>query len=39
MVNDVLISLSARQIGAVVVTRNIKDFLRIKEFVNFNIYR
>lgn len=39
LVNDVLISLSARRIGAVVVTRNTKDFLRIKEFVNFNIYR
>lgn len=39
MVNDVLISLSARRSGAVVATRNTKDFLRIKEFVNFNIYR
>ena len=38
MVNDALISLSARRIGAVVATRNTKDFLRIKEFVNFNIY-
>ena len=38
LVNDVLISLSARRIGAVVVTRNMKDFVRIKEFVNFKIY-
>src|SRR4030042_5552439 len=36
--NDVLIALSARQIGAVVVTNNVKDFLRIKEFVDFEIY-
>ena len=36
--NDVLIALSARKIGAVVVTNNVKDFLRIKEFVDFKIY-
>jgi len=36
--NDVLIALSARKIGAVVVTFNIKDFSRIKEFVDFEIY-
>lgn len=35
--NDVLITLSARQIGAFVITNNSKDFLRIKEFVNFNL--
>lgn len=35
--NDVLIALSARQIGAFVITNNTKDFLRIKEFVNFNL--
>ncbi|MBI5739389.1 MAG: PIN domain-containing protein [Nitrospirae bacterium] len=35
--NDILIALSARQIGAFVVTNNTKDFLRIKEFVNFNL--
>ncbi|MBI4680490.1 MAG: PIN domain-containing protein [Nitrospirae bacterium] len=35
--NDVLIALSARQIGAFVVTSNTKDFLRIKEFVNYNL--
>ena len=36
--NDVLIALSARKIGAVVVTNNMRDFLRIKEFVDFKIY-
>jgi len=35
--NDVLIALSARQIGASVITNNTKDFLKIKEFVNFNL--
>lgn len=37
IVNDVLIALSARKIGGVVVTRNTKDFLRIKEFINFSL--
>ncbi|MFO0795260.1 MAG: PIN domain-containing protein [Candidatus Brocadiaceae bacterium] len=36
--NDVLISVSARRIGAMVVTNNIKDFLKIKEFVDFKLY-
>ncbi|MEK6691276.1 MAG: type II toxin-antitoxin system VapC family toxin [Nitrospirota bacterium] len=36
--NDVLIAFSARRIGAIVVTDNTKDFLRIKEFVDFKIY-
>jgi predicted nucleic acid-binding protein len=36
--NDVLIALSARKIGAIVVTNNMRDFLRIKEFVDFRIY-
>ena len=35
--NDVLIALSARQIGAIVVTNNARDFLRIKEFVDFKV--
>ena len=35
--NDVLIALSAKQIGAFVITNNTKDFLRVKEFVNFNL--
>ncbi len=37
--NDVLIALSARQIGAVLVTNNVKDFSKVKEFVDFKIYR
>jgi predicted nucleic acid-binding protein len=36
--SDVLIAFSARRVGAVVVTFNIKDFSRIKEFVDFKIY-
>jgi predicted nucleic acid-binding protein len=36
--NDVLIALSARQIGAVVITNNLRDFLKIKEFVDFKLY-
>ena len=32
-----LIALSAKQIGSFVITNNAKDFLRIKEFVNFNL--
>lgn len=37
--NDVLISLSARRIGAIVVTSNIKDFLKINEFVDIKVYK
>ena len=36
--NDILIACSARRIGAFVVTQNKKDFLRIKEFMDFRIY-
>ena len=36
--NDVLIAFSARRVGAVIVTSNVKEFLRIKEFVDFKIY-
>jgi predicted nucleic acid-binding protein len=36
--NDILIACSARRIGAFVVTSNKKDFLRIKEFMDFRIY-
>lgn len=36
--NDVLIALSAKRIGAILVTNNTKDFSMIKEFVNFKIY-
>jgi predicted nucleic acid-binding protein len=35
--HDVLIAVSARRIGAAVVTRNVKDFRRIQEFVRFNL--
>lgn len=37
--NDVLIALSARKIGAMIVTRNTLDFTRIKEFIDFKIYK
>ncbi|MBI5027020.1 MAG: type II toxin-antitoxin system VapC family toxin [Nitrospirae bacterium] len=36
--NDILIACSARRNGAFVVTQNKKDFLRIKEFIDFRIY-
>ena len=36
--NDVLIALSAGKIGAMIVTKNTMDFIRIKEFVDFKIY-
>jgi hypothetical protein len=36
--HDILIALSARQVGAAVVTHNVKDFLRIKEWVDFKVY-
>lgn len=36
--HDILIALSARQIGAAVVTHNVKDFLRIREWVDFKVY-
>ncbi len=36
--HDILIALSARRIGAFVVTHNTKDFLRIKEFMDFKLY-
>lgn len=35
--NDVLIALSARSIGATVVTQNGKDFLAIQEVRRFNV--
>jgi predicted nucleic acid-binding protein len=35
--NDILIALCARRIGATVVTNNTKDFLRIREFVNYKL--
>lgn len=36
--NDMLIAISSKQIGAYVVTNNIKDFVRIKEFFKFKLY-
>lgn len=36
--HDVLIALSARRIGASVVTNNMKDFLRIQEYVDIKIF-
>lgn len=37
LLNDALIALTARRIGAFVVTANTKDFLKLKEFVNFKL--
>jgi len=37
--NDILIACSARRIGAFVLTKNYKDFVRIREFVDFRILR
>jgi len=36
--NDVLIALSARQIGAVVVTRNARDFELIRRYHRFDLH-
>lgn len=36
--HDILIALSARRIGALLATYNIKDFVKIKKFVNFKLY-
>lgn len=35
--NDVLIALSAKQIGAIVVSNNTKDFSKIKEYMDFKL--
>ena len=35
--NDVLIALSARQIGATLVTRNVADFERLRRYVRFEL--
>jgi predicted nucleic acid-binding protein len=37
IVNDILIALYARRIGATLVANNIKDFLRIREFVDYKL--
>ena len=36
--NDILIAATTRKIGAVVVTNNQKDFLKIQEYIDFKIY-
>ena len=35
--HDILIALCARRIGATVVTKNTKDYLRIREFVDYRL--
>jgi len=37
LVNDILIALCARRVGAMLFTRNRKDYLRIREYVDFKI--
>ena len=37
LVNDVLIALSARRIGAITYTKNLKDFQRVKEYLEFKL--
>ena len=36
--NDILIACSARRLGTFVLTKNYKDFVKIREFVDFRIY-
>jgi predicted nucleic acid-binding protein len=38
LTNDILTAATARKIGAVMVTNNQKDFLRLQEYINFKIY-
>ena len=37
LVNDILIALCARRVGAMLFTRNRKDYLRIREYIDFKI--
>jgi len=37
--NDILLAASARKIGGAIVTNNLKDFLRIQEYIDFKIYQ
>lgn len=37
LINDALIALSARRIGAVIYTKNLRDFQRIGEYVGFKL--
>ncbi len=39
MTIDVLLAASARKIGGTIVTNNLKDFLRIQEYIDFKIYK
>jgi len=38
LTHDILIALTARRIGAMVVTGNTRDFIRIREFVDFKLH-
>ena len=38
LTNDVLIAATARKMGAVVATKNKKDFLRIREYIDFKLF-
>ncbi|MFQ5796609.1 MAG: type II toxin-antitoxin system VapC family toxin [Candidatus Bipolaricaulia bacterium] len=37
LINDVLIALCARRIGAMILTQNAKDFEAIREFLSFSL--
>lgn len=37
LVNDILIALCARRVGAMLFTKNQKDYLRIREYIDFKI--
>jgi len=37
LTHDALIAVSARRIGAAVVTNNLKDFVRIQEYVDVKV--
>ena len=39
LAHDILIALSARRIGAAIVTNNVNDFVKIQEFVDFRLYK
>ena len=38
LTHDILIALTARRIGAMVVTGNTRDFIRIRKFVDFKMH-
>ena len=37
--HDILIAVTARKTGAAIITYNLKDFLRIQEYIDFKIYQ